>query len=234
METSERVEDNQQDMIRVKVVHYVEVFADAADLYVTIKGSSLVTGSSALQKAQEVRQLVTELAKLGIAEKDIHLQRVSAEISSGMLGKSSSASYHLKIHCLDLASLADILGIITAQKNITLHSIAWGYKSDNDIEGGELRDRWLETCIRRANEKAARIAANLGVTILGVHHFHEIYQDSASHRPIAGSVAFDFAMVSEPSASRQRAMTQEDLGLAVTHSKTMDVGVLVEHRVSGR
>src|SRR5947207_1968070 len=83
------------------------------------------------------------------------------EQSSGFMGKSSSATYSLLIHCSELDRLADILGIITSQKNTTIRYIEWGYEEDT-----EAKNRWLALCIERANVKAQIIAASLRVTIL--------------------------------------------------------------------
>ena len=69
------------------------------DLHVTVKGSSVVSGDAALKKAKEVNQLVEALISLGVKEDAVKLQGVNIETSSGVLVKSSSASYRLRIRC---------------------------------------------------------------------------------------------------------------------------------------
>ena len=179
---SEPMPIQKPDVIEVSILHEEEIFADRAELYVTIKGSSLVTGNVALTKAREVHQLVTELTNYGLKQSDIRLQGVQTEVSTGLLGKSSSATYSLKIACSELDKLADLLGIVTAQKNTTLSSIAWHYSVDDEFSDNGLRDQWLDACLRRAQAKAARIAQGLGVKLLGVHHFTETYY-SGNPRP---------------------------------------------------
>ena len=212
--------DNQEtpDLIRVQVTNREEVQADRADLHVTIQGSSLVTGNAALQKAREVNQLVTALMQGGVPEKDIHLQGVSAEVSSGMLSRSSSATYVLKIHCANLDILADVLGIITSQKNTKLRYLEWGYPDDSD-----LREQWLDACIDRANRKAHRIAAALGVELIGVRTFMDHLTDPEDQR--------HQVTVAAASVRRRAAMTSEDLGLEVSHTKTVELHVVVEYRI---
>ena len=140
-----------------------------------------------------------------------------------MLGKTSSATYRLKVHCARLELLADLLGAITAQKNTTLQSIAWGYPDDHAVRG-----QWLDDCIRRANEKARRVAAGLGVELMGVHSFEETYADPESERPIR----FEFEMAA-PMARQRKQISSEDLGLEVSHSKEVVLSIEVEYRVSG-
>jgi uncharacterized protein YggE len=208
----------QPDIIKVEVVHREEVPADHADLFVVIKGSSLVTGNAALHKAQEVKQLVNDLTASGMEMSNIYLAGVSAEMTSGHLSKSSAASYSLRIRCRNLDFLADILGIVTAQKNATLHTIVWGYRDDS-----QARDHWMELALDHANRKAARIAGALGVKLLGVHNLTETYTDFASLGQL----------VMQAETGRARRMTRDDLGLEVSHSKKVELRVIVEYRVSG-
>ena len=64
---------------------------------------------------------------------DIYLQGVTADTATGMLGKSSLARYKLRLHCADFSRLADMLGIVTAQKNARLNGIEWGYPDDDGL-----------------------------------------------------------------------------------------------------
>ena len=210
------------DTITVTVVHRAELSADRADLFVTVRGSSLVTGNAALTKAREVRQLVTELGEGGLAEENVFLQGVFTEVSSGVLTKTSEARYRLRIHVPRLDTLADVLGIIAAQKNTRLGHIRWGYAEDDAV-----RDAWLAACIERAQAKARLVAAGVGVTLLGVHRFHEKFADPEDPRP--PDMDF-FADMDEMRVKRR--MVAEDLGLAVSHSKEVELRVEVEYRVS--
>lgn len=212
------------DLITVSESARAEVPADHADLYVTIRGSSLVTGQEALKKAREVGALVADLASVGVDEKEIALQGVEAEVSTGLLGRSSSARYRLRVRCLRLDTLPDVLGAVTSQKTAALDRIEWGYGDTT-----ETRDRLTDECVERANRKARRVAGGLKVRLLGVHSYVERLTDS--EYPVSYP-RHAMAPQSKGSATRGR-MTAEDLGLEVTHSKTLQVEIDVAYRISG-
>jgi len=208
------------DIIEVSATRRVEIEADRAHLHVSIHGSSLVTGQAALNKAREVAQLVADLKAFGIEEASIKLQGVHAETQSGMLGKSSSATYDLKIADVEIAKVADVLGVVTGQKNNVLRLLEWRYADDEDA-----RDRLLQAAIERAQQKAQRVAQALSVRVLGVYELSEAWNDE----PVRHS-ANDSMIAGGPMRAR---MSSEDLGLAVSHSKTLQVEVHIKLRVSG-
>lgn len=210
------------DTLTIQASAHEDVQADKVDLLVTIRGASLVTGSAALQKAREVRQLVDELGRMGVPERAIRLISVTAETSSSVIGKSSSASYELSVRCDKLDSLADVLGIITAQKNTQLKSMAWDYP---DL--GPIHDELLRRSLARASARAELMAGALNSHIDRVHAVKEVLtnaQDSPYMRALA-------PMASAMEVSRVR-MGSEDLGLAVTHTKRISVQVEVVYRIS--
>lgn len=208
--------------IKVTETRRYEVPADRADLHVTIEGTSLVTGDQALHKAREVAQLVHALTEYGLPADAVFLQGVYADKFTGVLGKASQARYRLRVHCADLKTLGDLLGIVTAQKGATMNAIEWGYP-----HGDAQKDEWLLECVGRANQKAARIADALGVRVLGVHSFSEQNDDNGRpHR----TAAPDGAMMER----RSRAMTGEDLGMEISHTKMVQVSVEVEYLISAR
>jgi uncharacterized protein YggE len=211
----------QPDLLKVSVSYSEELQADQADLLVTIKGSSLIHGAAALLKAREVRQLVEALTALGLPEQQIQLRGVCAEVSSGPLLKNSSATYQLRIQCRALDLLPDLIGAVASQKQATLESIIWRYP-----EGADAQDSWSERCALRANQKARRIAAALGVRLLGVYRV-----DESLDIPPVYVEDMDVLRKAAPQ-SRSRAMTSADLGLAVSHSKTVEVHMTVEYHVS--
>lgn len=205
--------------IKVSATQKHEVAADRADLHVTVEGASLFTGGEALKKAREVAALVRELTEGGLPMADIYLQGVTADTATGMLGKTSLARYKLRLHCADLARLADMLGVVTAQKNARLNGIEWGYPDDDG-----LRDRWLDECIARASAKAARIAGALGVRLLGVSAFSEkSAEPEAAPQMVGGG----------QSMMRRAQVSGEELGLEVSHTRGVHVSVEVEFLVSG-
>ena len=77
--------ESKPDTIKVSAFHKEEIFASHANLYVTVKGSSIVSGNEAMKKAREVSQLVEALTRFGLAPDAIHLQGVRIESSRGPL-----------------------------------------------------------------------------------------------------------------------------------------------------
>ena len=212
---------NSEDTPHVITVQETQTHAVAAgdaDLHVTVEGLSLFTGAEALKKAREVAQLVSDLTAAGLPQDAIFLQGVSADVQSGTLSKNSRAKYRLRVHCADLSQLADFIGVIASQKNAALTAVEWGYPDDD-----ALHDDWLLACVARVRAKSAKIAAALGVQLTGVHSFSEDVEDSEMGR----------RTLSDAPAGMRRRMASEDLGLEVSHTKTVFVSVTTEFLVSG-
>jgi len=207
------------DTIKITASHREEISAASADLFVTVKGSSVVSGGEAMKKAKEVSQLVDELTRFGIPAENIHLQGVHVETSSGVLLKSSSASYRLRVRCDVLSQIADLLDIITSQKNAALERIEWKYPDD------EAQERGLGLALVKAKAKAEKVAMSFGVKLLGVYDFLENTMDQES----AMQVFF-----AQPAAKMRGAgmMAEPNLGMDVQHSKTIQINVEVWYRIS--
>ena len=207
------------DTIKVSASHKEEIRASHADLYVTVKGSSLVSGEAAMKKAKEVNQLVEGLTSLGVSPEAIQLQGVHIETSSGALLKSSSATYRLKLKCEKLDMLADLLDAISSQKNATLERIAWKYNED------EARERGLLTALEKAKSKAEKVAKSLGVKLLGVYDLIENNFDEEMPYP-------QFAAM-QAAPKRSVGITPEpSLGMDIQHSKIVHVNVEIWYRVT--
>jgi uncharacterized protein YggE len=155
------------DTIKISASYREEILASHADLFVTVRGSSVIGGNEAMKKAKEVSQLVDELTRFGIPAENIHLQGVRIETSSGAVLKSSSASYRLRARCNVLDQIAELLDIITSQKNTVLDRIDWKHPED------EARERGLDSALTKAKAKAEKVAAALGIKLLGIYDFIE-------------------------------------------------------------
>jgi uncharacterized protein YggE len=207
--------------ISVTATRHQEVAADKTDLQVTIKGSSLVTGSAALKKAKEVNELVTALLAVGLKEDELSLRGIQVQSTSGVMMRTSSASYTLRIHCSRLELLGEILGAISAQKNVSLDHLTWRYPDLKPIQ-----KEWLDSCIAEAKERAAHIAGALGVKLLALHSFSEVWKDPedvAIQTQLAGVM-------------RSRELTREhiDLGFNLSHSKVVEQRVDLTYVVDRR
>lgn len=212
--------ETKPDTIKITASQREEIQATFADLFVTVKGSSLVSGDAALKKAKEVSQLVDELTRFGLPPEAIHLQSVYAETSGGVLLRSSSATYRLRIRCEKLEQFADLLGIITNQKNATFERVEWKYPDE------AAKEQALEKAIQKAEAKARKVAAAMGVKLLGIYLFTENVIDQETFAPQAM-----FAAQAAPRA--KGIVSQPDLGMDIQHSKTVDVRVEIEYRISG-
>jgi len=216
-----KTKPEQPDTITIETDDVVEILASRVDIYVTIKGKSLFTGQEAFKKAREVSAFIENLKNYGLQEEDILLQSVRAEVSTGVIGKQSSAEYSLRIKCRNLDELADILGIITTQQNTNLGQLIWRYDDAEDHQSN-----LLEKCISKSKKKAEKVASSLGVELLGVHEFYEQTGDTEIdllRQPVAASGA---------TALKSRAITKETLGLSVSHSKRVSLRLTIKYRVS--
>ena len=211
--------DSKPDTIKVSAFHKEEIFASHANLYVTVKGSSVVSGNEAMKKAREVSQLVEELTRFGLSPDAVQLQGVHIETASGTLLKSSSAIYRLKIETDTVDQIARILAIIADQKNATLERIEWKYAED------EARERGLEAAIAGGKTKAEKVAASLGVRLLGVYDFMENAFDE--ERPPMPFQAMEMSM-----KARSAASAEPSLNMDIQHGKIIQVHVDIWYRVS--
>ena len=211
--------DTKPDTIKVSAFHKEEIFASHANLYVTVKGSSLVSGNEAMKKAREVSQLVDALTRFGLSPDSVHLQGVRIEASSGALLKSSSAVYHLKVKTEKLDQLAGLLDILAEQKNASLDRIEWKYPEE------QAQERGLESAIAKGKEKAEKVAAAMGVTLLGVYDFMENTFDE--ERP-----PMPFQAKAMEMRSMRAVADEPSLDMEVKHSKTIHVNVDIWYRVS--
>ena len=211
--------DSKPDTLKVSSFHKEEIFATHANLYLTVKGSSVVSGNEAMKKAREVSQLVGELTRFGLSPEAVQLQGVQIETTSGTLLKSSSAIYRLKIATENVDQLPGLLDIIADQKNATLERIEWKYAEE------EARERGLETAIARGKAKAEKVAASLGVRLLGVYDFMENAFDE--ERPPMPFQAMEMSM-----KARSAAPAEPSLNMDIQHGKIIQVHVDIWYRVS--
>ncbi|HWO10129.1 MAG TPA: SIMPL domain-containing protein [Polyangiaceae bacterium] len=214
--------ESKPDVIVITARYEADVSADRAVLFVTIQGTSLVTGRAALSKAREVKSLVDALASAGVDEGDIGLEGVNAHVSSGLLGKSSSATYRLRVQVTELDALPEVLGAITSAKNAQLDRLVWRYP-----ESAEQQAHWLELCIAQANTKARAAATALGVRLVGVHRLTEqLLGDADLGVYPQAQAAYGAPLTAMRSAA-------PDMGFDLSHHKRGGMTVSVEYRVEG-
>ena len=210
--------DTKPDTIKVSATHREEIFASHANLFVTVRGSSVVSGNEAMKKAREVSQLVEALTSFGLTPEAVQLLGIHIETSSGTLLKSSSANYRLRIRSEKLDQIAEMLDIIASQKNAVLERIEWKYPEELTQERG------LESAITKGKAKAEKVASALGVKLLGVYDFMEGTFDE--ERPIP------FQAQTMMMKSRAAVADEPSLGMDIQHSKIVQVNVEIWYRVS--
>ncbi|MBZ4335260.1 SIMPL domain-containing protein [Corallococcus interemptor] len=145
-----------------------ELEADHVDAVVEVKASSFFTGNAAFANAREVASLVRAMEDLGVPATAFTLQSVQAETQEGLLSRSSSAVYSVRIRLVDMARVGDVLAALSGLKQATLRELRWGYTHEP-----EARQDWLEALARESVKKARRVAGGLGVTLAGLHRFCE-------------------------------------------------------------
>ena len=210
--------DTKPDTIKVSATHREEIYASHANLFVTVRGSSVVSSNEAMKKAREVSQLVEALTSFGLSPEAVQLLGVHIETSTGTLLKSSSANYRLRIRSEKLDQIAEMLDIIASQKNAVLERIEWKYPEESAQERG------LESAITKGKAKAEKVASALGVKLLGVYDFMEGTFDE--ERPIP------FQAQTMMMKSRAAVADEPSLGMDIQHSKTVQVNVDIWYRVS--
>lgn len=213
--------DTKPDTIKVSASQREEISATRADLFVTVRGASVFSGDQAMKKAKEVNQLVEALTSLGLSPEAIHLQGVHIESSSGALLKSSSATYRLKIQSEKLDQLADILDIVSSQKNAVLERIDWKYNED------EARERGLLSALEKTKSTADKVAKSLGVKILGVYDLIESNFDEEMPYPRFAEQGLAFR-----AQAKSAPAPEPSLGMDIQHSKIVTVNVDIWYRVS--
>ena len=210
--------ESKPDTIKISALHREEIFASHANLFVTVRGSSVVSGNEAMKKAREVSQLVEALTGFGLSPEALQLLGIHIETSSGTLLKSSSATYRLRIRVDKLDQLAELLDIIASQKNAVLERIEWKYPEESAREHG------LESAITKGKAKAEKVAAALGVKLLGVYDFMEGTFDEERPIPFQSQAM----MKSRAAVADEPSLGMDD----IQHSKTVQVNVDIWYRVS--
>ncbi|RKH46508.1 SIMPL domain-containing protein [Corallococcus sp. AB049A] len=203
-----------------------ELEADHVDAVVEVKASSFFTGNAAFANAREVATLVRAMEDLGVQASAFTLQSVQAETTEGLLTRSSSALYLVRIRLVDMARVGDVLAALSGLKQATLRELRWGYTHE-----AEARQDWLEALARESVKKARRVAAGLGVTVAGLHRFSERTWESQAFGARGGGYGggTEDVMPMAPSGSyglkQPRTAT---LGFPVSHRKKVHVMATAE------
>ena len=213
---------NTPDTIAIETTQRARVEAQRADFFVSVAGSALFSGATALKKAREVAELVAMLKNCGVEETQIHVESVRVESASGTFSKSSSAHYGLRIENIALARVADAVGAVASARNASLNRIEWKFAPEKP-----LRDGLRAQCLDEALERARIVAAKLGVKLIGVFEMKEKWDGTQTHgEPRSG------AIVNMSRARHIAPVSEDELGLAVSHAEEVTMTLLIRFRVS--
>ncbi len=214
---------NHPDTISVEASQTQRVEANRADIYVSVAGASLFSGAVALQKAREVAELVGALKSIGIEEAQIKIESIRAHNQSGTFTKGSSVIYSLRLENVALELIVDAVGAITSAKNATLYRLAWRFADETP-----LRDEMRAKCLQMALERAKIIAQTLEVKLTGVYELGEKWQGIGDE----ASVAREGYDGMGRSRAKRLAVSEEELGLAITHAEDAKLELTIQFRVS--
>jgi len=215
--------DTSETVLTVDVTHEEELAADGFDLFVTVRGSSVFTGRSAFDKAAEVKALVASVVSIGVVRDDISLVGLQVDVESGLLSKSSSARYSLRVRSHEVDKLTGVLSAIASAKNATVDRLEWRYP-----EGEEARHGWLRAAARKARGRADAMAEALGIAITGIKRVSAPI--AAAITPVpgmqgGGMESYSSSYGGAPAPGRSGRV---DLGLEVAPTKRVEIDVRVE------
>ncbi len=199
-----------------------EVEADRADLTIRVEGQAVFSGGQAMKKAREIRSLVEHLASAGIPESAIRLQSAKAQVTSGLISKSSTVKYVLRIEVPSRDLVAAGLGAVTNTKNAELVSLQWKYDQLDAVH-----DELLREALSLARSRASMICEALGQRTTVVHRLNEHF-DRRDGAPQLAQVQSFGALKSRAAAP---AMSNETFGFELSESKTVHFQLNVEYRV---
>lgn len=211
---------SESDSISVDVSERRVVTAVRATAHLTLSGASFVRGGEPHRKAKEIAELASALRALGIAEDAIRVTDVVAHVESGLLTKSSSATYRLTVDVV-MEALPALIGAIGGQRNLKLERLSFDYAEDPAE-----RDAWAASLARKALARADILAEALGVTVLGVASLEERFDDGEAPAPVIHD--------SDVMVVRSAAPTPIEPGVPLIHEKTVTLALRVRFRVGPR
>lgn len=183
---SRTTESKERGRITVVVEDERDLPPSGADVRARVSGASFVGGGAALKSAREIASMVHALGSGGVASEDVHVEGVSARVESGLLTKSSSAVYELRVRVSDPTKLGAVLGVLASTPNTSLSGVEWRYPAQPPFA-----DAWSAELATRARARATKIAEAVGQGIGALLGFDETYAPSADgHRPMAPGMAY--------------------------------------------
>jgi uncharacterized protein YggE len=208
-------------ILRISETAEADIAAVAARLYLAISGQNFIYGNAALEKCDEVKNLVTALGRSGIDSTSIEVKSVRVSTESGLFTKSSRGKYDLTVQVDDTTKLADVLGIISSAKNVSLDRLQWQFDEEKSILD------LSEQAMRKAWAKAQRMVECVGYAVSGI----KACSDSRTMPVQAKAIEFDseaYTLSAAGSMGMPRRARSADIGTEFRGSKEISVTVTVE------
>lgn len=202
-------------LLRVTVDDKSDITAISAKLHLQLEGETFVMGNAALEKAREVRELVAALQRAAVKPTDIHVQGVKIASSTGLLIKNQKVQFNLLL-ATSPNQLPDVLGIISAQKNLKLQRLEWVF------DEFEASIPLAARAMQKARRKADAIAVAAGHSITGVHNASDSWDMPVAHLNLLGAGGADFAM------ARARVDSTIDTGVEYSATQTLHIHMTVD------
>ena len=208
------------DTITVRTSRRSTIDANSADLYVTVQGASFVLGRAVLDQSRQVRELVEALADMNVPASDVYVEGARADVKSGFISKSTTASYKLRVQCQELDALPAVMDVITDRKEAELTHIEWRYPDSDEVHDFLLRD-----ALPHAKRRAQIVAEELDLELLSVHDLQEELIDPEDEKYQLNQVGQSDLF------ARKRAAPGGGGGIEVEHRKDVTLNVEVRYRV---
>jgi uncharacterized protein YggE len=155
--------DKSEQQIAVSSRARGELHATRALIEVAIEGKSRHRGDSAEMAARELEMLREAASAAGVNAEDVELIDVQMTNDQGLLLKSSSARYELRITCRDLARIGELLGRLADLDDLEMRALDWRFDEEAAVV-----DDLLEQAGREALARAQRLAAAVGESLAGL------------------------------------------------------------------
>jgi|GEM_PF-4164125 len=191
--------------LQISVTKEAEVEASAVRFHVSVEGERMFLGNAAFEKSKVIRDLVQGLQTLGAAEKDISIESVSAQSSSGIF-KDSKCLYQLAIRLDDLSKVGEYFGLLAASP-VKSSNIEWIFEVE------EVKTELACQALAACKAKAERMAHAVAHVVTGIEVVSDSQQFGRAH-----IMAGEMAMI----RSRAQAV---DIGMEFQSRETVSVEV---------
>ncbi|MCA0296791.1 MAG: SIMPL domain-containing protein [Actinobacteria bacterium] len=206
-------------ILRITVDHTVRITAESARVHVLVRGSSSLSGDVAAKKAAVVREIVADLATLGVPEDAIEVTGVRLATREGKLLNTSSVEIQLVVTAA-ADQLPDVLGALAARAGVSVDHLEWVFR---DFEASIPATADAMTMARR---KADAVAAAAGLEVTGIENASDSWSMPMPRAELAAQSDMMFA------ARSAKASEPLDLGIELNATSELSVHLSVDFALS--